>query len=412
MARLPLSVAFLSCALPIACSPTPEREYGPLAGSSSDAFEDDFEDEDDPDESDDAAAETTGPDEGDNDDGVDDGEPADDGDPPGPALSSALPQPRMHCSASACMEGGLGAIEKLEGRDVVREAFFSVAGFPDGHTYATHAHADTSAPPQQGVMGQVSAGVRMLTTLVAESGIASCDDLPVSGQTELASAPGVVISFAPGETAPPPGFKGAGVAFEKRVQMTDASGATAVVETTCNRNAAFASLSLLEAPGVYSRIDVAWDTTEQDAHQVELMAYSKLRDERVAIRFTTDELEYGLWLVRVRASESPDRYVGLRAFVHGDSVDQTASVYLQQLGDDAPYLEQADGADSAGLAPVAGSTLHCVDFLAEDPLQGVDQTCPGLELVATTAPGFDADGAFSIAWAAAPFGQGGLLDAL
>ncbi|MBL4683687.1 MAG: hypothetical protein JKY37_03790, partial [Nannocystaceae bacterium] len=184
------------------------------------------------------------------------------------------------------------------------------------------------------------------------------------------------------------------------------------VETTCGRDAAFASLNLLEAPGVFSRIDLVWDTTEHDAHQVELVAYSKLRDERVAIRFTTDEQEYALWMVRVRASESSDRYLGLRAFVHGDAVDQTASVYLQRLGEDEPYLEQADGADSASLAPVAGSTLLCVDFLGEDPLDGVDKTCPGLELLSTTAPGFDADGAFSIAWAAAPSGEGGLLDTL
>lgn len=423
MSRIPLSFVVVSSALVVACGVTPEREYGALGGSSSAADDDEGGDELD-------SADDHGTDDGTLDDGDDTGvdddeggggggdsepEPADDdggdaGGGGGPTTTVAFPVPRMTCPAASCMSGGEGGGKELEGRDLVREAFYSVAGFPDGATYATHINPEAHAPPYGGYVGRAVEAIAVVNSLVLEAGIGSCDELPVQGNARLASMPGVTLAYAAGQAVPPLGYAGQGEPFQKSVTMTDASGAAAIVEATCGQLRGYASLQLVESPGVFGRIQLYWDNTDQSEHKLELIAYSKTTDERVAIRFATDAEEYGVWFARARAGESPTRHAGLRAYVRADAIDQQATAFVQQLPEQRELYRVA-AASAAGLAPVSGSSLMCADFAADDPNDGTGSPCAALPLDTTAAPTFDDDGAFSIEWVALPAGQGGLIDA-
>lgn len=394
MPRLFLSAALLVCAFPLACGVTPDREYGELVGSGGTV-----DDEPDPrrggagvDDRSVAVGDT------DEDDGLDDE----------PVIVSL---PRLTCPESVCVVGGQGGIAEgpLEGRDVIREAFLSVAGFTDSETYQTHA-----APAQaayRGVVGEASRALANLNALLAEGGIASCDDMPRTGSMSLQSAPGVRLQFAEGRSAPPQGHNGSTELYEKEVSMRDASGATAHVELNCGLAQGHARLLLREGFDAYAQVELTWDDTDAKRPKLELMSSSKARSERVALHFEASGSRYLAWLARSRGT-SGAREAGLRVYLRGDSVDQLATAFVHEIPEQTD-LYLAQGSKAGNLLPQPGATYWCADFADPAPDQGEGEHCRGLDLVAPSAPVYDDHGSFSVQWVAAPRETGtGMLRAL
>jgi len=422
MHRGSLHPALACLALTFACSTgVDERIDGPYAGTSSAGDEDesgddegesgeplDEPDDDDGEEPDDDGGDGNGSGDGGDGDGGGDG---DDGEPDSkPLPSPVFPTPTLSCFQGPCIASGEGGGKELEGRDIVREAFFSVAGFPDIGTYNSHVDHEGFAPPQGGVLRRAQDTVRLATALVVKSGFETCESVPLEGEVEVADVPGVVLKFAPGERTIPNDHLGEGQTYAKQVVMTDDAGGTAVIETTCGRQAGYATMELLEAPGVFGRVEIYWDETDNASRHIELISYRKDLDERVALRFETREEQAAFWLVRARPGASPGEIAALRVYATLDTVDQQATAFIQA----PPHHDEVyrlTGTNESSLAPVPFSTVMCADFLAEDPTQGDGAPCEELKLMATPAPAFDAAGEFSIEWAALPAGAGGLLDA-
>ena len=311
-ACVPPALACLALALGCPSNDDWTRYEGPYAGTSGEV---------DDDASDGGAGDEggDGDDDGDDDDdepGGDGGEDGaaegdgggDDGEPESkPLPSPVFPTPTLTCFEGPCVASGEGGGKELEGRDIVREAFYAVAGFPDLETYESHVNHEGFAPPQGGAIRRAQDAVRLVTALVVQSGIPACEAVPLEGEATLADVPGITLKFAPGERTIPADHLGEGETYDKQVVMTDASGATAVIETTCGRQAGFATMELVEAPGVLGRIELYWDETDSAARKLELISYRKDLDERVAFRFETWEEQAAFWLVRARPRGQPRR---------------------------------------------------------------------------------------------------------
>lgn len=418
MSRVRVSPALACLTLALGCPSNDdwtryEGPYGGTSGALDDGSDGELGDEagDDEDDEDDEG-EDDGDEGGGGEGGAAEGDGGgDDGEPTGkPLPSPVFPTPTLTCFQGSCIAAGLGGGKELEGRDIVREAFYAVAGFPDLDTYESHVNHEAFAPPQGGAIRRAQDAVRLVTALVVQSGVPACEALPLEGEATLADVPGVTLKFAPGERTIPDDHLGEGETYDKQVVMTDAAGATAVIETTCGRQAGFATMELVEAPGVLGRIELYWDETDSKARKLELISYRKDLDERVAFRFETWEEEAAFWLVRARPGDSPGEIAALRVYATLDTVDQQATALVQAPPHHSEVF-RLTGSDESGLAPVPFTTVMCADFLAEDPTQGQGAPCNGLPLMATPPPAFDLSGEFSIEWAAVPAGEGGLLDA-
>ena len=142
---------------------------------------------------------------------------------------------------------------------------------------------------------------------------------------------------------------------------------------------------------------------------VELIAHHPEPDERLALRFETDADHFAVWSVRA-VEEAPGMMSGQRVFAHGDALDQRASALGQSLPAQAE-LHRLPAADAWGLLPVDDAAVLCADFVADDPTTGTGALCRTLDLPMAPAPAFGAGAAWSIAWAATPPDEHGLVDA-
>lgn len=308
-------------------------------------------------------------------------------------------------------------------KDLVRRWYFMVAGYPTAATYKTltscseadYAAGTCDAEPENGMIGLGNEFIVMAETIMTANGVASCSAIPSSGtQTGGYTHGGMgamtgTLTFCTPDKSAPTGYPNAGTAFDKCIQMTDASeNITVEVQFNCSSTEGWYGMAITENGGTRT-LDFWYDNNDENDLYADLfMEYVHAQAPQnfaLKLRKSNDNLNY--YLVMTMGDGSA--YNGFRMVANGDVSTKKYTAMFQMVGNNYTTWDELAGSAGAALTSVTSDPLNadetkrtylfCIDG---DTTPTLGTACTGLALTEDTGKTVidTTNGAWNMQWVA------------
>ncbi|MBL4684335.1 MAG: hypothetical protein JKY37_07080 [Nannocystaceae bacterium] len=313
-----------------------------------------------------------------------------------------IPIARLRCGGDDCLPTGTASIP-LEGRDRLRAAYFDIAGYPDETTHRSHTEGEHDAV-RLGVWAAVRGQLAGVNAVFSEAGIAECRDVRADESYSLKRA---TLDTSQGTRLIPDRFTNPGKLLEHHIEVsTKTSALRASVDFSCDFPVSYGEFEFESRSGPY-HVKAWWSTPLRNETEIELIA--EVGPFIYAGSFATDGEGVEAALISVHRQDGFES--GTRTVLHSDAEGRAASAYQQYFARDTSLFASPKTHSAEVKGSETNASRQCASWADNAPVFQ-EGTCEGLEYSAPLPTVFGSDQELSIAWAAAPAKQGGLLDLL
>jgi len=300
------------------------------------------------------------------------------------AAGPMLHAPRLLCGSESCFEGGEAA-RPLRGRDVIRNSYFMIAGYPDLATYYSHTGHE-SGPPQVGLWGATIAQIHRMNATLIEAGLTDCEALPETTSRTVDSGH---IRLDAVEIRVPERLPNGLKILDREVSITSReSGLHGVATFACATDTARYGIDF-KYGGEDAHVD-AWVGSTEDGTELELVGHIGRHRFATALGVTED----GASGVVVSVHSTGSSEFGWRTVMESDG--NFASGYIQFLKG-SPRLTLAPDAYAVRIdGKQTGASRDCHRMSHPKPFKSGD--CDGLALEAPLNSVFDTGVGYSLGW--------------